>query len=312
MRFYFLAVLLSLGLVATAPAQTAAPKTLDAHPVVALTFDDLPVGGSLPPGMNRTKVATALAAELKAARMEGTYAFVIGSKIAGDPDAEGAMRVWLDAGMNIGSHTWAHPSLSEVTAAEYIDGLEKNEAPLEQYGQLRDWRWLRYPYLTEGDTLEKRRAVRAWLAAHHYRVAEVTLDFEDWAWNDAYGRCMAKNDAASLQWLHDSYLDNAREFVRLGREEEAIAFGHEIPNVLLLHATAFTTKMLPELMAQLKSEGFRFASLAEVESDPAYGIDPDFASPDGGTLPDLFMDAHHLPYPKFTPQPHDRLDALCK
>jgi peptidoglycan-N-acetylglucosamine deacetylase len=312
MKTFFLATLLSLSLVATATAQTEEQKKLDAHPVVALTFDDLPVAGNLPPGMNRTKVATELVAKLKAAHMEGTYAFVIGSKIAGDPDAEQAMRIWLDAGMNIGSHTWTHPSLREVTTAEYIDELEKNEAPLAQYGQLHDWRWFRYPYLDEGETAAKYDAVRQWLFAHHYRVAEVTLDFEDWAWNNAYGRCLAKNDAASLQWLHDSYLDNAKEFVRLGREEERLAFGHEIPNVLLLHATAFTTHMLPELIAQLQGEGFHFAALAEVESDPAYAQTPAKTEDYNGTMPDLFMDARHLPYPKFTPQPKEKLESICK
>jgi peptidoglycan/xylan/chitin deacetylase (PgdA/CDA1 family) len=312
MKIFLLGAILSLSLLAVATAQTEDQKKLDPHPVVALTFDDLPVAGSLPPGMNRTKVATELVAKLKAAQMEGSYAFVIGSKIAGDPDAEQAMHIWLDAGMNIGSHTWTHPSLTETTAESYMNGLAKNEAPLEQYGQLRDWRWFRYPYLYEGDTLAKRHAVRQWLFAHHYRIAEVTLDFEDWAWNDAYGRCLAKNDAASLQWLHDSYLQNAAEFVVLGREEEKIAFGHEIPNVLLLHATAFTTHMLPELIAQLQREGFRFASLAEVESDPVYTEDPDTALEFGGTLPDQFMDARHLPYPKFTPQPKEKLNSICQ
>jgi hypothetical protein len=42
---------------------------------------------------------------------------------------------------------------------------------------------LRYPYLREGDTVEKRRAVRAYLQAHRYRLAQVTLDREDDLWN---------------------------------------------------------------------------------------------------------------------------------
>jgi hypothetical protein len=57
-----------------------------------------------------------------------------------------------------------------------------------------DWHWLRYPYLNEGDTFEKHREVHTWFKTNHYRVAEVTMDFEDWAWNEPYARCFVKND----------------------------------------------------------------------------------------------------------------------
>jgi hypothetical protein len=165
--------------------------------------------------------------------------------------------------------------------------------------------------LWEGDTLEKRRAVRGYLHDHGYRVAQVSLDFEDYAWNDTYARCSTKGDAAAIDWLKQSYLETAAEYILLGREEQQIAFGHEIPNVMLLHATAFTTLMLPALLEQLRTEGFRLAALPEVEQDPAYALDPDAALKYGGTLPDQFMDSRHLKYPPFKPKPFDQLKALC-
>lgn len=58
---------------ATNPVKAVRPRKLSSHPVVALTFDDLPAAGSLPHGRNRTKVATELAAELKAAGLNGVY-----------------------------------------------------------------------------------------------------------------------------------------------------------------------------------------------------------------------------------------------
>jgi peptidoglycan/xylan/chitin deacetylase (PgdA/CDA1 family) len=166
--------------------------------------------------------------------------------------------------------------------------------------------------LTEGDTLDKRNAVRAYLKEHGYRVAQVTLSFDDYAWNDAYGRCSAKADAAAIDWLKQSYLEDAAEYIKLGREEERIAFGHEIPNVLLLHAMAFTTLMLPDLVDLLHKQGFRFASLPKVERDPAYAQDPGEAHPTGGTLPDQFMDLRHLPYPPFKPHQMEKLQSLCR
>jgi len=183
---------------------------------------------------------------------------------------------------------------------------------LAQYAGGRDWHWFRYPFLWEGDTLEKRHAVRDYLQAHGYRVAQVSLDFEDYAWNDAYTRCSVKQDSASIAWLKQSYLDTAAEYIQLGRQEQQIAFGHEIPNVMLLHATVFTTLMLPQLLDLLRTQGFQFASLQDVEKDSAYTLDPDAALRYGGTLPDQFMDSRHLAYPPFKPKPFAQLKSLCR
>jgi len=295
-------------------SDTAAEATpaLDAHPVVALTFDDLPAAGSLPPGQNRSKIATALAAELKANHLEGTYGFVNAARLENDPDAQQALHIWVDAGMNIGNHTWSHISLVGNSVEAYEQEIARSETALAAYGQTRDWRWFRYPFLAEGETLEKRRAVREYLKDHGYRVAQVTLSFEDYAWNDAYARCSAKSDDAAIAWLKQSYLDAAAEYIKLDREEEQTAFGHEIPNVMLLHAMAFTTLMLPDLLHQLRGQGFTFAALADVERDPAYAVDPDAALPHGNSFPGLFMDAHKLPYPQFKPNPAEKLQSICR
>jgi peptidoglycan/xylan/chitin deacetylase (PgdA/CDA1 family) len=294
------------------PKQMAKLPPLDANPVVALTFDDLPAAGGLPAGETRVQIAIKLTSELKANHFEGTYGFVNASKLENDPDAQQALHIWLDAGMNIGSHTWSHIPLTGNTAEAFEDNIARNEPALEKYGEMRDWHWFRYPFLWEGDTLEKRRAVRDYLREHGYRVAQVSLDFEDYAWNEAYARCSANKDDTSIQWLRQSYLETAAEYIRLGREEQQIAFGHEIPNVMLLHATAFTTLMLPNLLDLLRNQGFRFAGIAQVESDPAYGLDPDAALKYGGTLPDQFMDSRHLAYPPFKPKPFDRIKHLCE
>jgi peptidoglycan/xylan/chitin deacetylase (PgdA/CDA1 family) len=288
------------------------PLDLDSHPVVALTFDDLPAAGALPPGKTRSEIAETLTAELKANHLAGTYGFVNASKLENNPDAQQALHIWLDAGMNIGSHTWSHMSLSSNAAEAFERDIALNEPALAQYGEMRDWHWFRYPFLWEGDTLEKRRAVRSYLSAHGYRVAQVTLDFEDYAWNDAYARCSATRDAAAITWLKQSYLETAAEYIKLGREEQQIAFGHEVPNVMLLHATAFTTLMFPDLLDFLRSQGFSFAGLAQVETDPAYAQDPDAGLKYGGTLPDQFMDSRHLPYPPIMPKPFPQLTHLCQ
>ena len=221
-------------------------------------------------GEDAVSVATTLVRELKANHLEGTYGFVNGDKLASRPGAPEALQIWLDAGMNIGNHSWSHMSLTTNTAEAFEQDIAKNEPTLGQYGEVRDWRWFRFPYLEEGETVEKRRAIRAWLTEHGYRIAQVTLQFADYEWNDAYCRCRAKQDEAAIARLKQSYLDAAAEDIALGREEEQLVFGREIPDVMLLHETPFTTLMLPDLLDLLRKQGFSFESLSQVESDPAY------------------------------------------
>jgi peptidoglycan/xylan/chitin deacetylase (PgdA/CDA1 family) len=291
--------------------------TLSAHPSVALTFDDLPAAGVLPTGDSRARIAQRLSSELRAAGLTGTYGFINAAKLANasgvpDPDAQQALRIWVSAGMNLGNHTWSHIPLTKNTPEAFEAEIARNEPTLTQYAGSRDWHWFRYPFLWEGDTLQKRHAVRDYLQEHHYRIAQVTLDFEDYAWNDAYSRCAAKQDNASITRLKRTYLETAAEYIALGRKEQVLVFGNEIPGVMLLHATAFTTLMLPDLITQLKSEGFTFTTLPQAQEDPAYALDPDAPLPYGGTLPDQFMDARHLKYPPFKHKPFDELAAMCK
>ncbi len=293
------------------PAQLQpTPLPLKRHPVVALTFDDLPAGGGLPTSDTRTGIAGRLAAVLNANHLKGTYGFVIGSDLDDDPDAQQALRIWTGAGMNLGDHTWSHPSLDSESAAAYEHEIALDESVLRHYSRKDNWHWFRYPYLEEGDTLEKRNEVHGWLRAHGYRIAEVTLNFQDDDWSDPYDRCLASHDAAGISWLTQSYLENAVEFIRLGREEEQIAFGHEVPNVLLLHATAFTTLMLPRLLELLRQEGFRFAPLSKVERNRAYSLDPGAAT--DGPLTNQFLNARHLKYPQFTAEPVSKLNSICR
>lgn len=311
MKYLYLFTLVALHSLLCA-AQTSAPRALSARPVVALTFDDLPAAGSLPPNTNRTQILTKLSDELKANHLEGTYGFVNAVDLTGDADAQRALHIWLDAGMNVGNHTWSHQLLTETTETAFEEEIAKDEPALAEFAETRDWRWFRYPELLEGETLDKRQAVLRYLKAHGYRVARVTLDFEDDEWNDPYARCVAQNDTAAIQWLKQSYMESAAEQIRADREEQNVAFGHEVPNVLLLHATAFTTLMLPDLMTLLRREGFVFDGLAHVEGDPVYAREVHAAFAEDGKLTDLFMDAKHLHYPPVKPIPEERLNAICQ
>jgi peptidoglycan/xylan/chitin deacetylase (PgdA/CDA1 family) len=166
--------------------------------------------------------------------------------------------------------------------------------------------------LWEGETLEKRDAVRAYLKDHGYRVAQVTLDFEDYAWNAPYARCVTKNDQKSIEWLKSSYLDTAQRYIELDQKLSQMLFGRDVKHVMLLHLGGFQTVMLPHLIDLLKQKGFRLVTLDEAEGDSAYQSNPNAGLRHGGTLLEQMIEAQHLKYPPVPPKPLKALDALCR
>jgi peptidoglycan/xylan/chitin deacetylase (PgdA/CDA1 family) len=249
---------------------------------IAITFDDLPLNGELPPGVTRVQIARDTLALLKARHVPAAYGFVNARKLEGNADAAEALKVWA-AAEPIGNHTYSHLDLNANPAEAFEREIEQNEPALELLAAKDgNWHWLRYPYLREGETVEKRRAVRAYLQAHQYRVAQVTMDWEDYLWNSAYARCVAKNDAKSIEWLRSSYLNIASQYLDLGRQMATLVYGHDINHVLLLHLGAFSSTILPDAFDLLKRKGFKLVTLEEAESDPVYEGDPDAGSKYGG------------------------------
>lgn len=146
---------------------------------VAITFDDLPLNGELPSGVTRVQITRDTLAVLKKRHVPPAYGFINAKKLEGDVDAAEALKLWVES-EPFGSHTYGHLDLNAKPAEAFEREIEENEPSLELLAtKSGNWHWLRYPYLREGDTVEKRRAVRAYLQARGYRVAQVTLDWED-------------------------------------------------------------------------------------------------------------------------------------
>jgi peptidoglycan-N-acetylglucosamine deacetylase len=279
---------------------------------VAITVDDLPVHGDLPANTTRAEIAKKFVETFKAKGVPGVYGFVNAKNIGGDQEKADVLSTWVNSGFPLGNHTYSHIDLNTSTVQAFEDEIAMNEAPLRVYMGARDWHWFRYPYLHEGDTLEKRHAIRKYLSEHGYKIAQVTLDFGDYAWNNPYARCVAKQDTQAIEWLKSSYLQAAKDDIALDRKLSVMLFGRDIKYVLLMHIGALDSIMLPDLLDLFKKEGFDFTSLEEAEKDPAYQSDPDAALLHGGTFLEQLTEVKHLKYPQHADRPMDKLDAICK
>jgi peptidoglycan/xylan/chitin deacetylase (PgdA/CDA1 family) len=278
---------------------------------VAFTFDDLPAHGDLPPGETRLEIAQSIVGTLHDQHMPPVYGFINAQKLEKTPDDISVLKAWRAGGNPLGNHAYSHPSFNDLTPEQFEADIAKNEPVLSKLMGDEDWHWFRYPFLWEGDTLEKRHAVRGYLQKSGYQIAQVSLDFEDYLWNAPYARCVTKKDNQSIDTLRASYLATADQYITVYRELTHTLYGRDIPYVLLMHIGGFDAKMLPDLIDLFRRRGFTFITLPEAMKDPVYREDPDMALKYGGAFQEQVAAAHHVKFPPNS-KPYKELEATCR
>src|SRR6202045_3429940 len=97
---------------------------------LAITMDDLPLNGLLPPGVTRAETTRNVLAILKKRHVPPVYGFVNAKKLEGNADAAEALRLWAALGP-VGNHTYSHMDLEQNPAEAFERDIEENEPTLE-------------------------------------------------------------------------------------------------------------------------------------------------------------------------------------
>jgi peptidoglycan-N-acetylglucosamine deacetylase len=276
---------------------------------VAVTVDDLPVHGPAPTDGDRARMVGRLLSAFQAHHVPRVYGFVNGGRTEGGrvaeaPDVDPVLRQWVGAGHPVGNHTWSHVSLLKTPLPDYFADIERNEPLLE--GLMREadvaakglsWKMFRYPYLFQGDTLETHDGVRAYLQRNGYQIAEVTIDGEDWAFNEPFARCAARGDRGALVQLHQTFVSVHVDELRHMREVTRQLEGREVRHVLLLHAGVADADAIDDLLTAYEKEGVRWVDLPTALGDPFYAHDPAQPVRFGAALPYLVARARKVAIP---------------
>ncbi|MFN2596385.1 MAG: polysaccharide deacetylase family protein [Pyrinomonadaceae bacterium] len=280
----------SLAFVAAVDAQRRDARTKSPHAAqsppaaraggearrVAVTFDDLPMtgDGGRSSGEQVAENLKKIAETLKANDVPA-IGFVNENKLEAPGQREArtdALRAWLDAGFDLGNHTYSHRSFYRTPLAAFEQEVIKGEPVTKQLLAERgkSLRYFRHPFLNTGRTLADKRAFEKFLAARGYEVAPVTVDNSEWVFAQAYSDAIRGGDDAKRRRLaaeYAPYMETMFEFYeRLSRD----LFKREIPQVLLVHANQLNGDHFAEIVSMLKARGYSFITLDEALADPAY------------------------------------------
>jgi peptidoglycan/xylan/chitin deacetylase (PgdA/CDA1 family) len=285
---------------------------LAAAPVeIAITVDDLPSHGPDFSGIDRVAIAQRMLAALRKHGVPSVYGFVNGAKLEGHPERKAVLDAWRAAGFPLGNHSWSHPNPNETPLDKYLADIERNEPLLAGYGG--PWKVFRYPFLFEGDTPERRTQTAAWLRERGYRKADVSIDFDDWAWSPAWAHCVEKRDEIALGELRHTFLDASVRLLEQYRELGRALAAREIAHVLLLHVGAATADQLDAMLSSYEAAGARWVTLDEAQRDPIYAEDPGFVTKWGWSILDRLSKARDVKLQHKTWWPDEtRLEQICR
>jgi len=261
------------------------PDPVGVHPVL-VTVDDLPISSRKlhPDPAERARITGEMLAVLKKHGIRAV-GFVPWRNVGGPAD-EALLESWLAGGHALGNHSFGHPDYSRTDVPAYLADLERGRAALQAFLAARGGtlRYFRFPFLREGDTPEKLREARAWLARTGQRSVPVTIDNQDWSFEEPWVTARQAADPARLVRLTENFQQALRLEVlsqtALGDE----LLGRPTPQVLLLHATEVGAAQWDALFTWMKGRGFSFAGPEEVLADPAFESPPEFVGRYGGTL----------------------------
>lgn len=298
--------LLALGLLATprvraaAPARAAAAPPADAAPSVApsapdpapyrpicITIDDLPIAnGKLHRDFKeRKKLTEDILAILRRHNIAAT-GFVVGQSVTG-PEDQANLAAWLREGHELGNHTWSHRGLNGCSAADYIADAERCRAlltPLIQANGGRAVRFFRFPFLAEGDTRAKLDSLRAYLARSGQVNAPVTIDNQDWSYEEPWVAARRAGDRAAQRRITAEYQAALQLEIAHHEASGDQLLGRPTPQILLLHANEVGVAQWDSLFTWLEATNHRFVDLDATLADSAFAIPHHFTAPYGCSL----------------------------
>jgi len=241
----------------------------DSAPRIAITIDDFNLFRAAPAIAEKRN--RALLAALRAHSNLKAAAFIAARHVDSEV-GKSLVREWGAAGHLIGNHTYSHWYYHNRTFEEFSADVLRCAAVIKDLPGFT--RLFRFPLLKEGDTLERRDKMRAFLKQHSYRMGYVTIDASDWYIDERLRARLAANPKADLNGFRDYYLnhlwDRSVYYDTLSRK----ALGRSVRHTLLIHHNVLNELFLPDVLDMFKKKGWKLVDAVDAFSDPVFSAAP--------------------------------------
>ncbi|WP_019937770.1 polysaccharide deacetylase family protein [Bordetella sp. FB-8] len=189
--------------------------------------------------------------------------------VVDSPGGLALVRAWGQAGHAIGNHTYSHQGFLDTESPEdFMQDVMHEQALL---GKMPGWcPRLRFPYLNEGNTPERRNQLLQLLAQHGYGEAPVTIAIDDWNYSERYLAALKRNPALDIAPYRKALLERLKQEADKQAAYWRRQLGRSPVHVLLLHTNGLNAALLPDILSMFEADGWTFVDPAQAFTDYIY------------------------------------------
>jgi peptidoglycan/xylan/chitin deacetylase (PgdA/CDA1 family) len=260
---------LGIGAAVLATGRIALPGASEA-PQIAITIDDFNFFGASQ-GVAEERNQALLAALRSRSNLKAA-AFICGRNI----DSEMGKRIvrdWGNAGHMIANHTYSHWFYPIRSVEEFAQDILRVEPLIKEMPGFT--RRFRFPMLKEGDTLERRDKMRAFLKEHGYRMGYVTVDASDWYIDQRLRERIAAKQRFDLTGYKEYYLNHLWDRATFYDDLSRKVLGRSVKHTLLIHHNVLNQLFLGDVLDMFKSKGWKLIDAENAFTDSVFSAAPD-------------------------------------
>lgn len=228
---------------------------------IAISFDDSPrFARGYFTGEERAK---RLIDALKKHKVEQVAFFSNSNKL----NAEGLKRMTYYDSSNhiIANHSHSHPNINTTSLADFRQEILKADSILQHFKNYR--KLFRFPFLREGNSLEKRDGIRKLFKEHGFKNAYITLNNYDWYIESLFQKAIKSGKKVDLKRLEKFYVNVLMQSITYYDEMAIRYLGRSPKHVLLLHEMDISALFIGALVDELRNKGWRIISVEEAYTD---------------------------------------------
>lgn len=190
---------------------------------------------------------------------------------------------WLNAGFDLGNHTYSHKSANEIPVNVFENDILKGERVIKPLTEAKgkSLKYFRHPFLQTGRSMETKNEIETFLYEHGYQIAPVTIDNSEWIFASAYDKAIDSNKTEVVKSIGQEYIKYMKQKLEYWENQTQALFGKEINHILLIHANTLNAIYYNQLCEMMIGMDYELISLEEALTDQVYKTKDTFTSRGG-------------------------------
>ncbi len=221
------------------------------------------------------------------ARKIPAIGFVTGGSISDGeklyPVRANIVRLWRDAGFEIGIGGFKHTWFFESSYEDYVANIEKNELVTKKVLAEKNLplEFFSYPFLNTGKNPDERNRFESWLAARGITPVKYTIDNSEWLYSYAYDTARNDNDIGTMTEIRVAFIKYMSQMFDHYEAYSEEMFGRDIAQTMVLTPSRLVADSSDELFGMIEKRGYSFVSMKEALTDKAYKTTENFYGKSG-------------------------------